>query len=171
MLGTHRRLLALIAATLLATTTATSPARAADPASPKASGQTVYVPAYSHVHHGNLDAQGKPSRLLLSSMLSVRNTDLKAELTLVSVDYHDTNGKLLRRYVTEPRRLGPLASADYFVEHRDVAGGQGASFIVAWRAERPINPPLAESVNTYAFGTQYMVFTTRGRALESDPAQ
>lgn len=171
MPGLHRHLFALIAVAVIAMPPATRLARAADPASPKASGQTVYVPAYSHVHHGNLDAQKNPSRLLLSSMLSFRNTDPKAELTLVSVDYHDTNGKLLRRYVTEPRLLGPLASADYFVEHRDVAGGQGASFIVAWQAERPINPPLAETVNTYAFGTQYMVFTARGRALESDPAK
>lgn len=160
-----------VAAILIATSTAAQVARAADPAPTKTSGQTVYVPAYSHVHHGNLDAQGNPSRLLLSSMLSFRNTDPKAGLTIVSVDYHDTNGKLIRRYVTQPRRLGPLASADYFVEHRDVTGGQGASFIVAWHADRPINPPLAETVNTYAFGTQYMVFTARGRALETDPAQ
>ena len=101
-------------------------------------------------------------------MLSLRNTDLEAELTLVSVDYFDTNGKLIRRYLDQPRRVGPVASADYFVEHRDVAGGQGASFIVTWRSERPINPPLAETVNTYAFGTQYMVFTARGRVLETD---
>ncbi len=169
MFEIRRRLSTLIAAALIA---ATAPlAQAADSAPGKASYQTVYVPAYSHVHHGNLDSRGNPSLLILSTMLSVRNTDPKAELVLLSVDYHDTNGKRLRRYAAEPRRLGPLASADYFVEHRDVAGGQGASFLVTWRSDHPINPPLAETVNTYAFGAQYMVFTARGRALESDPAQ
>ncbi|OHC80469.1 MAG: hypothetical protein A3G73_04840 [Rhodospirillales bacterium RIFCSPLOWO2_12_FULL_67_15] len=153
---------------LIVASATTQFAHAADPALLRANGQTVYIPVYSHVHHGNLDSRGVPSRLLLSSMLSFRNTDPEAELTLVSVDYFDTNGKLIRRYLAQPRRVGPLASADSFVEHRDVAGGQGASFIVTWRSERPINPPLAETVNTYAFGTQYMVFTARGRTLETD---
>lgn len=38
-------------------------------------GQVVYVPIYSQIWYRNLDSQGKPSILLLSSMVSIRNTD------------------------------------------------------------------------------------------------
>jgi len=36
----------------------------------KITGQTVYVPAYSHIHHGNKDAPP-----LLSVTLGIRNVD------------------------------------------------------------------------------------------------
>ena len=50
-------------------------------------GQTVYVPAYSHVYH----QRGRPQ--LLTITLSVRNTDLNHEIVLASVRYYDTGGQ------------------------------------------------------------------------------
>ena len=51
----------------------------------RSAGQTVYVPVYSHIWHGNLDSRQKPQQLSLSAMLSIRNTDPDAAMTVLSV--------------------------------------------------------------------------------------
>ncbi|WP_249208629.1 DUF3124 domain-containing protein [Magnetospirillum sulfuroxidans] len=128
-------------------------------------GQLVYVPVYSHIWHGNLDSKQKPQTLLLSSMLSIRNTDPQAGLTVRSVRYYDTSGKMVREFMPDPSSLGPMASTDVFVEHKDDAGGTGANFLVEWSAERPISEPIIETVNAYFFGPHSLAFTSPGRAI------
>ncbi len=83
-------------------------------------GQTIYVPVYSHIAHGNLDSSGKPWTLPLSVMLSIRNIDPANGLTVRAVRYYDTEGKLLREFYAEPKKLGPLQSTDVFVENKDM---------------------------------------------------
>jgi hypothetical protein len=138
----------------------------AEAAEPLSKGQTVYVPVYSHVQHGNLDSKGRPEVLLLSSMLSIRNVDPDHGITVSSVRYYDTAGKLLREYLPAPLALGPLGSTDVFVEHKDSLGGTGANFMVDWNAETPASAPLLETVNAYFFGAQSGVFTSRGVAVK-----
>ena len=133
----------------------------AEPAFDKSSGQTIYVPAYSHIYHGNKEAP-----LLLSVTLSIRNIDVEHELVIAAVDYYDTQGNLIRRYAGEPVRLGPLGTQRYIIPQKDSSGGSGANFIVTWQADRAINPPLVETV---MIGTQSQLgisFTSRGRALQ-----
>jgi hypothetical protein len=157
-----RRLPALLAALLFA-----SCAVAAEPAA-TSKGQSVYVPVYSHIWHGNLDSKGKPQTLLLSSMLSIRNTDPDTGLTVKSVRYYDTAGKMLREYLPQPAKLGPMASTDVFVEHKDETGGTGANFVVAWSSDRPVSPPIIEVVNAYFFGPHSLAFTSPGKVIAED---
>src|SRR5512139_3072136 len=81
-------------------------------------GQTVYVPAYSHVLIGD-----HPLEFNLATTLSVRNTDTKQEITVRKVSYFDSNGKLIRAMLTEPVRLKPLASTSFFIKETDTSGG------------------------------------------------
>ena len=136
---------------------------------PLSSGQSLYVPVYSHISHGNLDGRGKASELLLSSMLSLRNTDLRHPITITSARYYDTDGKLLREYLAKPLVLAPMGSSELFVEYQDKAGGSGANFVVEWKADRPVNLPLIETVNAYFFGTQSVAFTSPGRPISPNP--
>ena len=129
-------------------------------------GQTVYVPSYSHIFYGNVDAGGRPSKLLLASMLSIRNIDPEHSIVVRGVRYYDSDGKLLRDENSARRTLGPLGSADVFVEFKDTSGGTGANFLVVWDAEVPVNPPIIESVNTYFIGTQLTAFTSRGQPIQ-----
>ncbi|HLO76702.1 MAG TPA: DUF3124 domain-containing protein [Magnetospirillum sp.] len=154
-----RRLFALIAALLFSL-----PALATEPVS-QSRGQSVYVPVYSHIWHGNLDGKGKPQTLLLSSMLSIRNTDPGHGLTVRSVRYYDTAGKLIREYLPQAAQLGPMASTDVFVEHKDDAGGTGANFVVEWTADRAISAPIVEVVNAYFFGPHSLAFTSPGKVI------
>lgn len=103
-------------------------------------GQTVYVPAYSHIYHQD----GRPHPLTIT--LSIRNTNRDSEIVVDSVAYHDSNGKRLRNYLDSPLRLKPLATTAFLVEREDLSGGVGASFIVEWRSENSTTPPVIETV-------------------------
>jgi hypothetical protein len=133
-------------------------AAAAEPALSK--GQTVYVPAYSNVFSG-------PRRLAfqLATTLSVRNCDLSGTIRVTSIDYYDSAGKMIRRHVSQPLALGPLASTLVHVEEKDVSGGFGASFIVRWDADRAVNPAVVECVMIGATSGQGISFVSPGREI------
>jgi hypothetical protein len=124
-------------------------------------GQTVYVPAYSNVFSGP-----RALPLNLSIILSIRNTDPGATITVTTTDYYDTNGKLLRNYRPKAVTLGPLASTHLYLEERDVAGGVGASFIVRWEAARAVNEPVIESVMIGATSGQGISFVSPGKVIK-----
>ena len=126
-------------------------------------GQTVYVPAYSHIYVGN-----KEQPFLLTVTLSIRNVDLRRSLTLSAVDYYETQGKLIKKYLAQPTVLGPLESVRFIVPQKDKAGGSGANFIVAWTSQTAINPPLIETVMIGAESQQGISFTSRGQVIEVD---
>ena len=128
---------------------------------PMSQGQMVYIPAYSHIYHGN-----KETPLLLSVTLSIRNIDPNNSLTIGAVNYHETEGPLVKEYIRQPVVLGPLGSERFIVPQKDNTGGSGANFIVKWHSEEPINPPIIESV---MIGTQSQLgisFTSRGQAVQ-----
>jgi hypothetical protein len=132
--------------------------------SPATQGQTVYVPVYSEVLYGNADSSGKPERWQLSATLSIRNTDPAIPLTVRSIRYYDTDGKLVREYAAG-NKIGPFGTLETFVEHKDRSGGSGANFLVVWDAEKPINAPIIETIHTYFFGTRSVIFTSPGQPL------
>ncbi len=128
---------------------------------PLTAGQTVYIPAYSHIYHGN-----KETPLLLSVTLSIRNVDPNNSMTIKTVNYHETDGPLVKQYIQKPVVLGPLGSERFIVPQKDNTGGSGANFIVEWQANKPINPPIMETV---MIGTQSQLgisFTSRGQAIQ-----
>ncbi|MBF0356152.1 MAG: DUF3124 domain-containing protein [Alphaproteobacteria bacterium] len=129
------------------------------------------MPVYSHILVNNRDGKGDPGSLLLSSMLTVRNPNLKAGLSLKSVAYYSSEGKLLREFLTEPRALPPMGATEFFIENRDREGGTGASFLIIWEASQPVRPALAESVNAYFFGTQSLAFASPGRVVAQKDAK
>ena len=71
-------------------------------------GQTVYVPIYSHIYSG---VKGRPFDL--AATLSIRNTNTKNPITLVSVKYYDSDGKLVEDYLNKPKQLNAMVSARY----------------------------------------------------------
>lgn len=123
-------------------------------------GQTLYVPAYSHIYAGNRNLP-----LLLTVTLSVRNTDAKHSITISSVDYYGTKGELIKKYLDQDVILGPLESTRYIVPQKDKSGGSGANFLVEWRSDRSVNLPIIESVMIGAEGQQGISFTSRGQMI------
>lgn len=124
-------------------------------------GQTVYVPAYSHIYIGN-----RETPYLLAVTLSIRNISLSTAITISKADYHDTQGKLLRSFIKDPIELGPLASTRYVIHRDDADGGSGANFIVRWEAKGKTNPPIIETIMIGTQSQQGISFTSRGEVIQ-----
>jgi hypothetical protein len=123
-------------------------------------GQTIYVPAYSHIYSGNRE---KP--FLLTVTVSIRNIDPRYPIQITAVDYYETQGNLLKRYLEKPATLAPLGSLRYIVPEGDKTGGSGANFIVEWKSDQPVNPPIVEAVMIGTQSQQGISFTSRGQAV------
>ena len=126
--------------------------------------QALYLPVYSHMLYGNLGKSGKASQVLLSTLVSIRNTDAKRPLRISSARYYDTHGKLLGERVPTPVLLPPLGTMELFVELNDASGGSGANFIIKWEAEPGINPPLVEGLHANMDGGKAVIFLTQAVA-------
>ncbi len=123
-------------------------------------GQTIYAPAYSHIYSGD-----RERLFLLTVTLSIRNIDQKHPIIITSVDYYETQGKLLKKYLDKPVTLNPLGSIRYIVPEKDKTGGSGANFIVEWKSDKSVNPPVVETVMIGTQSGQGISFTSRGRVI------
>lgn len=123
-------------------------------------GQTIYVPVYSHIYSGD-----REHPFYLAATLSIRNTDPKHAMTVLSVDYYDSKGKQLRSYLENPIILGPLATTRYIIKESDKSGGSGANFIVKWKSDVKINIPIIESIMIGTKTQQGISFISRGRII------
>ncbi len=124
-------------------------------------GQIIYVPAYSHIYTGDRE---KP--FLLTVTLSIRNIDPKSPIRISVVDYYETQGKLLKRFIDQHVTLNTLESLRYIISEKDRSGGSGANFMVEWKSEVPVNPPIVETI---MIGTQFgqgISFASRGRVIK-----
>ena len=128
-------------------------------------GQTLYLPIYSHMFYGNVGKSGKPSHLLLSSLVSIRNTDTKRPLRLQYARYYDTHGKLLGDRLGAPVLIPPLGTHEIFVELNDASGGSGANFLLKWDAEQNLSPPLVEALHVNMDGGKAVIFTTQATPI------
>jgi hypothetical protein len=124
-------------------------------------GQSVYVSIYSHIYSG---LKARPFDL--AAILSIRNTDINQPVTLVSVKYYDTEGKLLKEYLDEPLQLKALASTRYIIKEGDKAGGSGANFIVKWKSNKKVTPPIIEAVMIGTHSGQGISFVSRGQVIK-----
>ncbi len=125
--------------------------------------QSVYVPVYSNIISG---PRKRP--IHLEATLSIRGTDPTTTLRITAIDYYDTNGKLVRRYLKAPQLLGVLASTHVHIEERDISGGIGANFIVRWEADRIINAPVIECLMIGVSGSQGISFVSPGQEIREE---
>lgn len=131
-------------------------------------GQTLYLPIYSHLYHGDVHPKtGKPSETLVSTHVSIRNTDPAAGMKVTSARYYDTNGKLLREYVPTPRPIAPLGTLELYLPRSDSSGGSGANFLIEWSAEKPINAPLVEALHADIREARTLLFVTTARPIRT----
>lgn len=138
------------------------------PAQTTSTGQTLYVPCYSHVYLQD----GRSYELSIT--LSLRNTSRDKNLVINSVEYFDSAGKLVKKYAEQETVLGPLATTEYFVEESDTSGGSGANFLVTWSSEnnQAIEEPVIQALMVGTQGNIGVSFLTEARLMSSpEPAQ
>jgi len=131
-------------------------------------GQKLYLPIYSHLYHGDVNQRtGKPSETLVSVHISIRNTDPATPLKAISARYNNTEGRLLREFLSKPQTIPPLGTYELYVPRSDSSGGSGANFIIEWAADKPINPPLVEALHADIREARTLIFVTTGRPIQT----
>jgi hypothetical protein len=130
-------------------------------------GQPLSLPIYSHLYHGDIHAKtGKPSETLVSTHVSIRNTDPAMGMKVTSARYYNTDGKLLREFLAKPQAIPPLGTFELYVPRTDSSGGSGANFIIEWSADKPINPPLVEALHADIREARTLLFVTTARPIQ-----
>lgn len=123
-------------------------------------GQTIFVPAYSEIFFEDTERTWD-----FAVTLTVHNTDLDGSIIVKSVRYYDTNGQLVKDFLSEPIRLEKLVTRGYLIGRSDNRGGIGANFVVEWVADTQVTPPVVEAVLISAAGTQGLSLITPGRVI------
>jgi hypothetical protein len=123
-------------------------------------GQTIYVPAYSSIYISD-----RAEKFDLAVTLGIRNTDRAQPIVVTNVGYYDQDGQLIHDYLRKPQRIGPLASAGFFVEESDRRAGVHASFLVEWVSEHQVTAPVVESVMVGVASSRGVSFVCPGRVL------
>jgi hypothetical protein len=133
-------------------------------------GQTVYLPIYSHIWHGNKVVDGKyPVKSQVSALVSIRNTSLKTPIRITTARYYSTDGKLLKEFLAKPVEIGAMGTLELFVERKESEGGSGANFIIQWDATASTNPPMIEAVHAdIKGGGPALTFITTARPIIAD---
>ena len=143
---------------------AATPAPEAGAPAKRVQGQMLYVPSYPRIYIRN-----EERTMSLAATLSIRNVSPSDSMTVTRVDYFDSGGELVRRYLEEPLTLSPLQSTSYVVGVGQAEGDAGASFLVTWSADRPTFAPLVEAVHVTTQMSLGISFTSQARVLYEEP--
>lgn len=127
----------------------------------KSLGQSLYVASYPHVYVNH-----KKHDFPITVTLNIRNMN-EQEIKILSVDYFDSDGKLLKKYLENELILGGFKSVRYLgVKVKVFQESSGPYFIVNWKASKPLRAPLVETLMIGATSTQGISFTHRADILE-----
>lgn len=122
---------------------------------------STYIPVYSDIYH-----RDGTRRFSLTTTLSIRNISLADTFYVLSINYYDSHGALLREYLDSSIFVHPLESVEFVVEDKEKGGGAGANFIVEWAAARKIHMPLMQTVMIGTEGKQGISFCTDGVIID-----
>ncbi|WP_424961754.1 DUF3124 domain-containing protein [Ekhidna sp.] len=121
----------------------------------------IYVPIYSDIY---MDANNQ--KTLLAATLSIRNTSYADSIFISKIDYFNTNGTLVRKYLSNQISLPPMATINYVIEREDDTGGTGANFIVKLSARNTEVKPLIQAVMIGQSGNKGFSFATDGYSIK-----
>ncbi|MBJ7880397.1 DUF3124 domain-containing protein [Gelidibacter salicanalis] len=120
----------------------------------------VYVPVYSDIYQ-----RTRNERTLLTSTLSIHNTSETDTLFISRLDYYNTEGKLVRKYINSSIFLNTFETIEYVVDQDDNTGGSGANFIIEWYGNEKLNP-IFQAVMVGGLGNKSFSFTTDGVEID-----
>jgi len=123
-------------------------------------GELVFVPIYSSIFYDNAK-----QTIELAATLSVHNVNPDNKITILRVDYYDTEGRLIKKYLQKPLVLNGLQTTNFVVEKSNTAGGTGANFLVEWQSMQDVTSPIIEAVMINASSNLGIAFTTSGKVV------
>ena len=125
-------------------------------------GQTLYVPCYTSFMSGSHAFEAKPT-------IFIHNTDQNNPINMVRIDFYDTNGKLVEKYLQQPKKLNANAATRINVkELLKGEEGSGAHFIIQWLAENKVVEPLVQTWFVGVVGTRGYSYTAPARIIQEE---
>jgi hypothetical protein len=125
-------------------------------------GQTLYVPCYKSFISGGLSHD-------IKATIFLHNTDPNNSINIERIDFYNTSGKLVAKYLQQPLKLNALAATHINVkEPLKGEEGSGAHLIIKWQAENKVVEPLVESWFLGAAGTRGYSFSSQARIIQED---
>lgn len=120
----------------------------------------VYVPVYSDIYQ-----RTRNERTLLTSTLSIHNTSETDTLYISRIDYYNTKGKLVRKYIESTIFVNTFETLEYVVDEDDETGGSGANFVIEWQGKGNLNP-IFQAVMIGGLANKSFSFITEGVSFE-----
>jgi hypothetical protein len=123
-------------------------------------GQTLYLPCSTSYMAGDYAFDVKAT-------IFIHNTDPAHAITIVKVDFYNTSGKLVEKYLQQPLTLAPAAGAHIHVKNA-LSGEEGtvAHFVIQWQADTKVVEPLVRCLMFGAAGTRGYSFDTIPRVVQ-----
>jgi len=131
------------------------------PDSAAVKGEYVYVPVYSSIYFKD------STRVYnLSATLSIRNIDTVNEIYVKEINYNNSRGENVKKFLKKAIKVKPLETFDLVIDEDDTSGGIGANFIVKWISRHEVQSPIIESVMISIRQGVGLSFTEPGRVIK-----
>lgn len=132
-----------------------------DSSAGKIYGEVVYLPVYSSVYHQS------GSTIELAATLSIHNTDINSDIMVTKINYYDSDGKLVQKFIKEAFELKPLQSRQFVITEKDLSGGTAAKFILQWQSYNRVTKPIVEAIMISTSNQLGISFKTESRVISS----
>jgi hypothetical protein len=124
-------------------------------------GEVLFLPIYSSIYHQ------KDKIFDLSATLTIHNTDINESVIVSKIDYYNTDGKLVRRFLSYADTIRSLQSKQFIIHESDRSGGTAAKFVVQWYSKVRVVKPLIESVMISTSSQQGISFKADHRVIST----
>ena len=123
-------------------------------------GQTLYLPIATSFITDDFAFN-------VNATIVIHNTDPDHAINIVKIDFYNTSGQLVEKYLQQPLRLNPSAGTRIRVKH-SVSGQEGsaAHFVIQWQAETKVIEPLVGGLLLGSRGTRGYSFGTAPRIVQ-----
>lgn len=122
-------------------------------------GGTIFVPAYRSFYQ--IYGSTRDSYALTSTVL-LFNRDPKQAVEVLSIDFFDSSGKLLKNLIDAPLLIKPQNSKEITIQPRTQPEDCGAHLIVRWKSNQPANAPVVEVLMVGQVLNRGISFNTQG---------
>jgi hypothetical protein len=126
-------------------------------------GAAIYVPIYRSFYQIYGSTRDTYS---LTNTVCLHNTDPKQAISVLSIDYHDSAGKLTKKFLDEPITIKPWNSKEITIQPSTEIEDFGANLIIRWKADQPANSPIVEVLMTGHVLNRGVSFNIRGVAIK-----
>ena len=123
-------------------------------------GSTIFVPVYRGFYQ--IYGTSRDSYALTSTCF-LFNIDTKQTVQILSIDFHDSSGKLLKKLIESPLLVKPRHSTEITMQPRTDPEEDCASYlIVRWKSSQSANTPIVEVLMVGQVMNRGISFSTRG---------